>query len=94
VITTIEPFRVAAYLRWWERRPSRWLAFGDPNLEDLPGAQLFDADGEAHAAAVESGLLVRDTRHAAWQISGRGLCFVHRYYRTEPEQLGLFGGSP
>lgn len=89
----IEPARVANYLRWWERRPSRWLAFlrddhDEADLEDLPGAYDFEADGEAHASAVETRLLVSDPRpdSAAWQITGRGLCFVHEHYRAPDYQ--------
>lgn len=101
--TTTKPVtdaRLAAYLRWWERRPGRWVAMlradhSEGVLPDLPGAALFDGDGEAHWRAVELGLLVQDPRPKvnSWQLTGRGLCFVHQHFAVaapEPEQLALF----
>lgn len=92
--------RLAAYLRWWERRPCRWLAMlradhSEDALPDLPGAEFFEGDSEAHWRAVELGLLVQDPRPrvTSWQITGRGLCFVHEHFAEaapEPEQLALF----
>lgn len=83
--------RIVDYLLWWERRPSRWLAFlredeSEEVLPDLLGADSFWADDEAHWAAVGRGLLVQDPRPdtGAWQLSGRGLCFVHEHYRDPP----------
>lgn len=84
------PRRIAKYLRWWERRPSQWLAFlrddhEEELLRELSGAEDFHEDEAAHAAALKLGLLVRDPRpdSESWnaeKLTGRGLCFVHEHY--------------